>query len=286
LALAGFVLLSLGDAVVKSMAGLWPPTAIALLRYSLGAGGLVLMLLPREGPDVLFRPPRPGLQLARGLAVSFATICFFSGIFLMPLAEAASITLTGPILTTLLAALFLREPAGRATWAAMLIAFCNVLIMLRPNFAALGPAAFLPLAAAAGMSILFVCNRAVAGQASALAMQAYVALGAVPLLVVVTLAGHFSGFASLYVGWPRPSVLARCSVVAVTATTGHWLIYLGTVRVGAAQTAPMTYVQLLVAGTLGWLWFGDVPDLAALAGAGLIVASGIWLWRAERRRSA
>jgi drug/metabolite transporter (DMT)-like permease len=56
--------------------------------------------------------------------------------------------------------------------------------------------------------------------------------------------------------------------------------------VGAAQTAPMTYVQLLVAGTLGWLWFGDVPDLAALAGAGLIVASGIWLWRAERRRSA
>ena len=153
LALAGFVSLSLGDAVVKSMAGLWPPTAIALVRYALGAG-----------------VPRPGLQILRGLAVSLGTICFFSAIFLMPLAEAATITFTSPILTAVLSVLFLREPAGRSTWGAMLAAFCGVLIVLRPNFAALGAAALLPLITAAGMSVLFICNRLVAGQASALAM--------------------------------------------------------------------------------------------------------------------
>lgn len=284
LALLGFVSLSLGDAVVKSMAGLWPPTAIALLRYCLGAAGLVLLLVHKEGPRAVFQPPRPGMQLVRGLSVAFGTICFFSSIFLMPLAEAASITFTSPIITAVLAALFLREPAGRATWGAMLLAFCGVLIVLRPNFAALGPAALLPLATAAGMSVLMVCNRAVAGQASALAMQAYVALGALPLLVAATLAGHFSGMAALRVEWPDWSVLVRCCIVAVTATSGHWLLYLGIARAGAARAAPMTYAQLLIAGVLGWLWFGDVPDLAALAGAGIIVASGMWLWRAERSK--
>ncbi len=285
LALAGFVMLSLGDAVIKSMAGLWPPTAIAALRYVLGASGLVVLLTLSEGPRQLFHPPRAAIQLLRGLSVSLATVCFFSAIFLMPLAEAASITFTSPILTAVLSALFLREPAGRATWGAMLVAFCGVLIVLRPNFAELGLAAFLPLGTALGLSMLFVCNRAVAGGASALAMQAYVALAATPLLIGATLAGHYSGFAPLQVSWPEASVLARCALVAVTATAGHWLIYLGTERAGAARAAPMTYVQLLVAGTLGWLWFGDVPDLTALVGAGIIVASGIWLWRAERRRS-
>lgn len=284
--LAGFVMLSLGDAVIKTMSGLWPPSAIAALRYVFAACGLVVILLAREGPRQLFNPPRLGIQLLRGLSASVATISFFAAIFLMPQAEAASITFTCPMLTAVFAALFLREPAGRATWWAMLAAFCGVLIVLRPNFADLGMAALLPLLTALGMSILLVCNRAVAGQASSLAMQAYVALMATPLLIAATLAGHYSGFAPLQVGWPQASVVARCALVAVTATSGHWLIYLGTERAGPARTAPMSYVQLLVAGTLGWLWFGDVPDLTALAGAGIIVGAGIWLWRAERRQTA
>lgn len=284
LTLVGFALLSLGDAVVKTMAGLWPPTAIATLRYLLAAGVLSALLVAREGWMPLIRPPHPAIQVLRGLSVALATISFFSAIFLMPLAEAATITFTSPIIIAVLAAVFLREPAGRVTWAATLIAFCGVLIVLRPNFAELGLAALLPLATALGMSILFVCNRYVAGQASALAMQAYVALAASPLLVVATLAGHYSGFAPFRVGVPDGGILVRCALVAFTATTAHWLIYLGTARAGAAQAAPMAYGQLLVAGTLGWLWFGDVPDLTALAGAGIIVASGIWLWRAERLR--
>ena len=67
LSLAGFVSLSLGDAVVKSMAGLWPSTAIALLRYALGASVLAAMLVHLEGPRQLLHWPRPGLQLLRGL---------------------------------------------------------------------------------------------------------------------------------------------------------------------------------------------------------------------------
>lgn len=280
-ALAGFALLSLGDAIVKSMAGLWAPTAIATLRYTVGALGLSLLLWRLEGVAA-FRVRRPGLQWLRGGAVGLSTLCFFSALMLMPLDEATTIVFIQPMITGLLAPVFLREKPQAASWIASIVAFVGVVIVLRPNFAELGLAALLPLAAALGMSILFMANRAVAGTASALRMQALLALTALPFLYAGTVAGHASGVAALQVSWPETSVALRCALVAFTASCGHWLIYLGTTRAGASTIAPMTYVQLVVAGTLGWLWFGDRPDPPTLLGAAIIIGAGLYLWRAGR----
>ncbi|WP_427965599.1 DMT family transporter [Altererythrobacter sp.] len=281
--LAGFVLLSCGDAVVKSMAGQWAPTAIATLRYILGAAGLSAILLASQGPAG-FLMPRPGLQLLRGAAVAIATICFFSALFLMPLAETTTITFVSPAITGLLAPIFLKERARAATFVASGAAFLGVVLVLRPNVAEIGWAAMLPLLCAFSLSTLFLANRAAAGLASPLAMQAFIALAATPFLVAATLAGHFSGLPALQLSVPDWTVVARCVVVAVTASSAHWLIYLGTTRAGAATVAPMTYVQLLVAITLGWLIFDDRPDLLTLAGGAIIIGAGLYLWRAGMSR--
>jgi len=282
LALAGFALLSLGDAIVKTMAGQWPPTAIAAVRYAIGATGLSALLLVREGSRV-FHPPLPHIQGLRGFGVAIATMGFFSAVFVMPLAEATAITFTSPMITAVLAALLLGEPARRETWIATVIAFCGVLVVLRPNVAALGLSALLPVLSAVGMSLLVLGNRMVAGKASSLAMQAYVAIAALPILAAGALAGHFSGRPGLVADWPDPSVILRCAVVACTASTAHWLIFMGTTRAGAASVAPMTYVQLLVATTLGWIWFGDRPDGLTMLGAAIIVGAGIYLWRTTQK---
>lgn len=284
-ALAGFAALSVGDAVVKSMAGLWAPTAISTLRYALGAAGLSALLYASEGA-ASFRIRRPAIQLLRGAAVSVATMCFFSALFVMPLDEATTIVFVQPMITALLAPIFLGERSRLATWVASTAAFSGVMIVLRPNLAELGWGALLPLASAFGMSALFMANRAVAGSGSALRMQALLALIAVPFLVTGTIAGHLSGLEMLAVDWPETSVVLRCAVVAFTASSGHWLIYLGTTRAGAATIAPMTYVQLVVAGSLGWLWFGDSPDAVTLVGATIIIAAGLYLWHAGRVRKA
>lgn len=284
LALAGFILLSLGDVVVKTMVGMWPAPAIAMLRYAIGALALGGLLLAKEGVQPLRAPPRPAIQLLRGLAVAIATTGFFSAVFVMPLAEATTITFTSPMLTGVLAVLILREPARRETWLATFAAFAGVLIVLRPNLAELGLAALLPLLSALGMSVLVICNRLVAGQASPLAMQAYVAGAAVPLLVFIAVIGHATGWPQLVVGWPEWSVIARCALVACTASAAHWLIFLGTTRAGAASVAPMTYVQLLVATLFGWLWFHERPDAVTVLGAAVIIGAGIYLWSAGRQR--
>lgn len=283
-AVAGFATLSVGDAVVKSMAGAWPAVAVAALRFTIGAAGLSVLLWRSEGPRA-FVPTHPWLQVARGVCLAVASVSFFSAIYLMPLAEAMAIGFLSPVLTQLLAGAVLRETVHRRVWIASAAAFSGVLIVLRPNLAELGLAALLPLNAALFMALLMISNRASAGQGSALSMQVFVAGVCAPILIVSAAAAKASGVAGFDFSWPSWDIVLRCAVVAVTASTAHWLAYIGAARAGAAAIAPAIYVQMQVAITLGWWWFGDRPDLATMAGAALIVGSGLYLWRAGAREA-
>jgi drug/metabolite transporter (DMT)-like permease len=276
-ALLGFASLTIGDATIKSIAGAWPGTAVAALRYALGAIGLFAILLLKEG-RAGFTMPMPRVQIGRGFVVATATVCFFIALFLMPLAEATSITFTAPMLTGLISAVVLKERISRTQWLCTLVAFAGVLIVLRPNLANLGAAALLPLVSAFCMAWMLIFNRMVAGTASLLTLQFLIsAIGAVFLIGFAAL-GHFSGVASLVITVPDWTVVARCMIVAVTATAAHSLLFLATTHASAATVAPMSYSQLILALVIGVFAFGDVPDAMALVGAALIVGSGLFLW--------
>ena len=284
IALAGFFSLSLGDAIVKSMAGQWPGTGVAALRYSFGAIGLAIILAWRMGRKG-FVLPRAWLQFGRGAAVSVATICFFMGVMAMPLADATAIQFTSPIITALLSPLVLRERTTRATFLATLLAFAGVLVVLRPNIVELGIVAFYPLAAAFGMSWLMMFNRMAADDAPVLVMQFLLAAIAAPLLLAAaTLLDRFGG-PPFQIGMPSAEIVVKCLGVAVFATLGHTLIFAAVRRATAQAVAPMTYVQLLVAAGFGWALFGEHVDAATFTGAALIIAGGLWLWRAQRPRA-
>ena len=280
-ALCGFALLAMGDAVIKSIAGAWPGTAVAALRYAIGAIGLGTLLFLKEGRQG-FALPMPKMQLLRGFSVALATICFFSAIFLMPLADATAIGFTSPMITVIFSAIFLNERTPATKWLAIVIAFGGVLLIMRPNVAELGWVALLPLVAAMSMALVMMGNRVVAGAGSPLLMQFLVASVAVPFILSAAFIGHFSGVPALHVGVPDWTIIVRCMLVAVIASCAHWLIFMATTRASAAAIAPMTYVQLLIAIGLGIILFGDWPDLTSLAGAGIIIASGLILWRGSR----
>lgn len=277
LALSGFALLSFGDAIIKTMAGQWSPLAVAALRFTIGASGLAALLYRFQGVSA-FRPARPWLQVSRGVCAAGATLCFFSAIFVMPLAEAMSLSFVSPVVTALLSRLLLGEKVRPMVWVASLLALLGVALVLRPNLAEIGWLAALPLASATFFSLMVIANRASAGTGSPLAMQAYLAGIAAPVLLLAAFVGHASGADDLAVGMPEISIVARCAVVAITASTAHYLIYLGTTRAGAATIAPTSYVQMLVAGGLGWWWFAEVPDLTAIIGAAVIILAGLILW--------
>jgi drug/metabolite transporter (DMT)-like permease len=283
LALAGFCSLAFGDAMVKSMAGAWPAPAVAALRYAFGLLGLGLWVAFRHG-RAGFVMPRPWLHVGRGAAATFATLCFFLGVMAMPLADATAIQFTSPIMTALLAPFVLGERTRRATWVATVLAFVGVLIVLRPNLAEIGPAALLPVGAAFGMSWLMMFNRMAAGDAPLMIMQFLMAVVAAPMLIAAALLLHSTGL--IAVGAPSAVTVAKCAGVAVCATLGHTLIFAAVSRASASVVAPMTYVQLLIAAGLGWLWFRDPADAATFGGASLIILGGLLLWRAQRSPGA
>jgi drug/metabolite transporter (DMT)-like permease len=283
---AGYCLLTIGDAVVKSMAGDWPITAIAALRFICGAVAIGAIIGWREGRTG-FVTPRPLLQLARGCALATGSLSFFASLQFMPLAEATVISFAGPIVIALLSGWWFAEKLPRISWLAMALATMGVVIVLRPNLAEYGLPALLPILAMLAMSIFVILNRLSASDVSPLASQFWVALYAVPIQLTVTAIGHFSGQAALAVtAFPAWDVLARCALVAFTASSAHMLLFAGTRRVSAATMAPTSYVQIIVAIFLGALLFGDWPDATALAGTALIMVAGLALWYANGTKLA
>ncbi len=277
LAICGFCILSSGDAFIKTIAGEWPGTAVAGLRFSMGAAGLGVLLLWRQG-RAGFAVPDMRVQVARGICLAVASLLFFLSIHIMPLAEATAISFASPAIIALLSALFLGERIGKWSWLAMLLASVGVIAVLRPNVALLGWAAAMPLAAAFAMASFFLLNRASANHISPLAAQFWAAAYAAPVSVVAAVLGQASGAEMLAFGAPDWSVVARCALVAVTASTAHYLVYLATTKASAAAIAPASYVQILVALGIGIVAFGDFPDLVGTLGTMCIVAAGLLLW--------
>ncbi len=283
-ALAGFCTLSIGDAIIKGMAGEWPATAMATTRYFVGSLVLAVMLARQEGFSALALP-RDGLQWLRGVAISCSALGMFLAVWIMPLAEATTIAFIQPVITAVLAMVFLKERAHRSTWIATAAAFVGVFIVLRPNFESAGWGVLFPIMGATGMAVTIIANRAASGRASVMAMQYYMSVTALIFLGGATLVGHASGVERFAVGATDWSVVARCAFIGLSATLAQWLIYMGTMRAGAGTIAPMTYGQLLMAVGLGWIFFGDAPDLVALLGAVIIIGAGLYLWRAARLRA-
>ncbi|MXO72599.1 DMT family transporter [Alteraurantiacibacter buctensis] len=284
-ALAGFCTLSIGDAIIKGMAGEWPATAMATTRYFVGTCLLAVLVVRHEGVAALALP-RDRLQWVRGVAISCSALGMFLAVWLMPLAEATTIAFTQPMITAVLAMIFLKEKAKAETWIATLLAFIGVFIVLRPNFDSAGWGVLFPLLGASGMAVTIITNRKVSGRASVLAMQYYMSVTALIFLLGATAVGHVSGVERFHVGVADWTVVARCAFIGLTATLAQWLIFMGTMRAGAGTIAPMTYGQLLMATALGWYFFGDRPDAMALLGAAIIIGAGLYLWHAARRRKA
>jgi len=281
-ALLAFMGFPISDAIMKSMAGDWPASALVALRFTIGAIGLAVLLWKLEGIEG-FRVKRPLLHAARGLMMALAAVCFISAIFVMPLADAVAISFMAPIITALLSSIFLKEKMRPITWIVTFVAFAGVLIMLRPNVAEFGWAAVLPLVTATCMSILMIFNRMVSNQRSVTAAQFYGAFWTSIFLFIIAVTGHNLFPPMVIEGALSMRMLLSCVIVAILNTGCHFLLYVATMRSTAAAVAPIMYVQLIISSLISIYIFGDPLEPLAVLGGALIVLSGMVLWSSERK---
>jgi len=182
-----------------------------------------------------------------------------------------------PILIALLSAWWLRERLGWRRWAAIVVGFAGVLLVIRPGSQAFHPALLLALANALIYAAFNLLTRRMAATESAESMQLISAMGAAVVLAPFALL-HWQA----PVNWLDWAVILLCGLMG---GVGHLAVAQAHRHASAAVLGPFLYQQILYMTLLGWLVFGQVPDASVVAGAAVVVASGLYLlWLEWRRR--
>ena len=263
------------DSIGKHLAQDYPVPMVVWARYFFHVAIMAVLLWPRMGRR-LVQTKRPGLQFARGLGLGLSTVFFLTGLSLMPLAEASAITQIAPVLLAVLAVRFLGEKAPPGTWSALAVSFVGVLLIVRPGGQVIGWAALFPLGTAVCFVVYQLLTRKLSGVDDGLAT---LFIGALVATVIASLVVPWSW------QWPYDWRDAGLFIaMGAIGAFGHLLLIRAFERAPASVLAPYIYLQVVSALLLGWLVFGDFPDLWALAGMGLIALTGVAMALSRRRR--
>lgn len=271
----GAALLTLNDAVIKWLTSGYPVGQILFMR-----GMFVFLplgfLVWRTGDLGVLAVRNVKGQMLRALAVVGSTLCFVTGLSLLPLADAIAIAFAGPFFTVALAGPLLAEPVGWRRWCAVAVGFCGVLLIVRPTGDGIGWAALLPLGAALFGALRDIVTRRISVTESSLGILFY-----------TTAAVTVVGLCSAPLGW-QPIPLGDLALMALTGALlcGAHLLQIDAFRFAEASAiSPYRYVSMIWAIALGFAIWGDWPDAPMLAGTAVIVGSGVYIWRRERRQA-
>lgn len=270
--LAGIVLFTLMDAVVKGLVDRYPVGQIVFVRVA-GQVLLVALILHRTLPARV-ATRHPWLHLLRGLTQLGAGALFFLSLTRIGLAEATALADINPILISLGAALFLGERLGPRRLIGIAAAFVGALIILRPGTGVFTPWALLPLAAACCYAANALVTRAIGPRESPWPAMFWGAL------ICALLTGATLPFAAVA---PAAADLPAFAAIALLGSVAQLCIIRSFSLAEASAVAPFGYAGIVLATLWGWLFFGEWPDAATVLGAVVIVGAGLYVWHRETR---
>lgn len=270
----GSAALTVSDAIVKHLGGHLPFGEILALRGLLTLLPLAAVMAWRGG-GAAFRVVDLRGQVLRAV-MTVATIGgFLYSLTMLPLADATAILYAGPLFATVFAVLLLGESVGWRRAVAVGIGFVGVLVMLRPGARVFDWPLLLPLGGAVGLGLLDVLTRHLTRTDSAFTMFFY-----------GSLAMALFGAAALPFAWATPAPLDLLLLVLNGLLAGGGVfLTIGAFRLaGTSVVSPFRYSGLVWAVPIGYAIWHELPDAATLAGAALVVGSGVYIWHRERRR--
>ncbi len=274
--ISGGLLLTINDAIQKWMTADFPVGQLLAMRA-------VFMLLPiafliwRAGGRPALKVTNQRGQALRAVLVCLSSFLFVGALSVMPLADAIAITFAGPLFVTALAPIFLREQVGWRRWGAVLTGFAGVLVMVRPSGdTALQWVALLPLGVALCGAIRDITTRHMHGTETTAGIMFY----STAAVIVV-------GFATAPFAW-EPISAIQYVMFAINGFVlgGAYFFLVEALRhAEASVVTPYKYATLIWAILIGMVVWRDSPDLQMLAGAILVVASGLYILHRELRRT-
>lgn len=278
LMVAAMAVLTVNDAIAKWLTQRVPVGEVLAVRGAMVVGLAVAWAAARgRMAELRVRDWRP--HLGRGALMAGSTFLFVTSLSLLPIADAIAISFAGPIFGTMFAALLIGEQVGWRRWAAVVVGFAGVLVMVWPTPEMVRLAALVPLGAALLGALRDVVTRRLGtGGESTLA-----------ILTVSTAMVAFCGLLTLpfgwvALGWQEIGLFALTSVLVGIAQT----LMIESLRLGeVGLVGPFKYTSLVWAVALGAAVWGDVPGPSVWIGSAVVVGSGLYIWHREtaaRRR--
>lgn len=245
----------------------------ALQTFYRNAAGLVVMLpLIARNPRETFRTSRLGLLLFRATAGTVGMILGFYAYQKMPLADANALSFTRTLWLVPLAAFVLKEQVGPRRIAATMIGFLGALLMLQPSAASgFGLPATAALVSALLVALTVTGMKVMTRDHTTLTLMAWSAV----LGFVLTIPGAL-------IAWRTPSLmdLALLSAMGILGLMTQACYIKGMAEGDAMVMAPIDYTRLVFAIILGFALFREVPNAVTMLGAGVIIASTLYIsWR-------
>jgi drug/metabolite transporter (DMT)-like permease len=283
LLMLGFCILApLGDAIAKLLGDTVALMGLIAVRFGVQALMLAPLVVLR---GQRLRPPSgtfPKILLRTCLHIAGVAL-MFSSLRYLPLADALAIAFVMPFIMLILGHFVLHETVGPHRIWACSIGFIGTLLVIQPNFAAVGWPALLPLGVAIVFALFMLVTRQIAKSIDAVHLQAVSGIQALVLLVPLLLL--FPDTPGFDFEWPRGADLVLLGVLGVLGTIAH-LMMTGSLRHAPASTlAPMQYLEIPIGTAIGWLIFQDLPNGLASLGICITIGAGLYIIIREQRLS-
>lgn len=259
------------DTAAKYVTHDLPPAVAVFGRYAVALLISAAVLMRAGGPGLLITH-HPALQAFRGLLLMVSTILNFMAMQHLQLAQTSAIFFTIPLWVCALSAPLLGEHVGWRRWTAVFIGFLGVLIIMRPGTGSFHWAMLLSVASSFCGAVYNIATRKVGGRDRTETSLFY-----------VSFVGTLAAVAPLPVFWQTPVGVQWLILIfmGVAGAIGHLMLIQAHRLAPASALAPFLYTQIVWMIAAGFIFFGDVPDFWTLAGAAVVVVSGLVVFASE-----
>ena len=258
-------LFACSDALSKYLTNFYPVVIILWVRYVVH---ILLMLVVLRPPSVrtLIVSKKPKLQIIRGLCMVCTNLLFISALRYIPLAEGTSIIYISPLLVTAFSGPLLGDRIFHLQWVAVIIGFIGVLLLVRPGGNLFQPVALLAVGAAFSFSLYQIITRKL-NNIDRSSTTNFIS-GLISTLVTSLLIPFF---------WKTPTLhfTLLMVVLGASALISHLFMTKAYQFAKPSTLAPFSYMQLLFAGLIGYVFFNHIPDLTGIFGMLIIVTGGL-----------
>ncbi|MGA1939192.1 DMT family transporter [Arcobacter sp. YIC-310] len=273
------LILPFSDAIAKWLSSSYTIIQIAWLRFFIQAIILLILSFILKYKISAFKKK----YIFVSFFISASIVFLFWGLKYLPLANNIALFFIEPLVLTLLSVIILKEKLQKNHIVAVIIGLIGTLIIIRPNWSAYGMASFFPIVSAIFYALYLISLRQVSTKSNNKSLQFFIGILSTSILSIIIIICEFLDIDSFGFNQIKLNDWWLILLLGIITTIVQLLVSKAFFYSKASSLASFQYLEIISASILGWLIFNHLPDSLTITGAGIVIFSGLYLIRHERR---